>query len=60
MKSYLNIKEVADFLRVSESTVERWQRQGVLPPFYQITPRSERFWNPKELESMIKNSRRAA
>ena len=54
-EGYVNVKEVAHFIRISTQTVWVWTRQGKLPRPEKISPRCTR-WNAKEVREKLKGN----
>lgn len=60
MDGFLTIHEVAEKLKYSRATIERYIADGNFPACYQIGRRGIRMWNPKDISEYIKKSKRAA
>ena len=57
LETMLTIRQVADFLHVSISTVRRWSGTGVLKS-YRIGPRGDRRYRREEVFRFIEESTR--
>ena len=51
-KRLLRRNEVMDLLQISEATLYRWQREGLIPQPMSLGPRSKR-WPIDEIEAFI-------
>ncbi|MCY3966450.1 MAG: AlpA family phage regulatory protein [Acidobacteria bacterium] len=55
-KRLLRRDEVMDLLQISEATLYRWQREGLIPQPVALGPRSKR-WPVDEIEAFIAGKR---
>lgn len=55
-KRLLRRDEVMDLLQISEATLYRWQREGLIPQPVSLGPRSKR-WPVDEIEAFIAGKR---
>lgn len=49
---YVDCKGLAEYLSVSEDTIELWVRQGLIPPPYKIGERTRR-WRLKAVDDWL-------
>jgi len=52
-------RDVADFLEVSERTIEGWRQRGAGPPFIKVSARRIRY-RPEDVEGWIESRLRAS
>lgn len=52
---FLRIEDVAELFRVSNKTIEAWVRAEKFPRPIQVTLRSPRLWDRRDVEGLIEN-----
>ena len=49
---YLTIREVAQHVGISHRTLERWKREGFLPPHFEVTSRIHK-WKRSDVDAWM-------